>query len=102
MWLVQGNWSDNSPLWKQYPKVAKALNHTPSDDGTFWMQWEDFMKYYKCLDFCYRWAGTGGLACLIGGCIFRIRHVHSLEAVHCAACKEFSRRDAGSKTIVAV
>jgi calpain-15 len=38
----QGAWGDGSPLWRQYPKVARALDFRPADDGTFWMDWKDF------------------------------------------------------------
>eukprot|EP00397_Hematodinium_sp_SG-2012_P009950 GEMP01010050.1.p1 GENE.GEMP01010050.1~~GEMP01010050.1.p1 ORF type:complete len:722 (+),score=193.44 GEMP01010050.1:59-2224(+) len=38
-----GRWSDNSPLWKEHPQVADALNFECVDDGLFWME---------CCDFC--------------------------------------------------
>ncbi len=57
----KGDWSDNSPLWKQYPKVAKALDFSPVDDGSFWMDFKDFCKYYKNLDFCFRTTGWDDL-----------------------------------------
>lgn len=51
-----GDWSDSSPLWQQYPKVARAVEHTGSvDDGTFWMEWKDCQAYFKNLDFCSMW-----------------------------------------------
>uniref|UniRef100_A0A6S8JXE5 Calpain catalytic domain-containing protein n=1 Tax=Dunaliella tertiolecta TaxID=3047 RepID=A0A6S8JXE5_DUNTE len=53
----QGAWSDRSPLWRQHPKVARAVDHTAEDDGTFWMEFKDFQKYFKCLDFCMRTTG---------------------------------------------
>ena len=43
----KGNWSDNSPLWRQYPKVAKAVDFAAADDGMFWMDFKDFCQYYK-------------------------------------------------------
>ncbi|GAX78084.1 hypothetical protein CEUSTIGMA_g5526.t1 [Chlamydomonas eustigma] len=58
----KGNWSDNSPLWKQYPKVAKALDFMAADDGMFWMDFKDFCMYYKNLDFCFRTTGWDDLA----------------------------------------
>ncbi|KAG2499705.1 hypothetical protein HYH03_002640 [Edaphochlamys debaryana] len=47
-----GAWSDNSPLWEQHPKVKRALDFMPADDGTFWMEWKDFCAHYNCLEFC--------------------------------------------------
>ncbi|KAG2452830.1 hypothetical protein HYH02_002176 [Chlamydomonas schloesseri] len=57
-----GAWSDKSPLWEQHPKVKRALDFTPGDDGTFWMEWKDFYSYYKCLDFCIRTTGFDDIA----------------------------------------
>mmetsp|Transcript_22958 Transcript_22958/g.50371 ORF Transcript_22958/g.50371 Transcript_22958/m.50371 type:complete len:442 (+) Transcript_22958:172-1497(+) len=57
----QGSWSDNSPLWRQYPKVAKALDFQPANDGSFWMEWKDFCFYFKNLDFCFRTTGWDDL-----------------------------------------
>jgi hypothetical protein len=45
----QGAWSDKSPLWKQNPKVARAVNHNDADDGAFWMAWPDFIKHFHDL-----------------------------------------------------
>lgn len=53
----KGDWSDTSGLWKQYPKVARACRFIAADDGMFWMEWKDFVKYYSNLDFCYRTTG---------------------------------------------
>eukprot|EP00931_Biecheleriopsis_adriatica_P021725 TRINITY_DN14128_c0_g3_i2.p1 TRINITY_DN14128_c0_g3~~TRINITY_DN14128_c0_g3_i2.p1 ORF type:complete len:631 (+),score=113.70 TRINITY_DN14128_c0_g3_i2:38-1894(+) len=49
----KGPWSDSSPLWEKYPSVKKSLNFSNRDDGTYWMQWEDFCKYWGyigCVD----------------------------------------------------
>jgi len=37
-----GLWADASPVWKWYPELAKSLNFVVSDDGVFFMQWEDY------------------------------------------------------------
>jgi len=37
-----GDWSDNSALWQQYPEVAQQLNYRAMNDGRFWMEWKDF------------------------------------------------------------
>lgn len=42
-----GAWSDKSPLWAQYPWVKERLAFEESDDGSFWMQWEDFCRYWQ-------------------------------------------------------
>lgn len=39
-----GRWCSTSPLWT--PEMKRALNRTGSSDkGTFWMCFEDFVKY---------------------------------------------------------
>ena len=40
-----GDYSDNSPLWTE--GLKKAVNFKKEDDGTFWMSFQDFMKYYN-------------------------------------------------------
>lgn len=56
-----GNWSDKSPLWQQYPKVAKALQTQLHEDGSFWMEFKDFISYFKNIDFCCRTTGWDDL-----------------------------------------
>eukprot|EP00877_Chromochloris_zofingiensis_P013191 jgi/Chrzof1/8125/UNPLg00170.t1 len=58
----QGNWSDGSSMWQKYPKVAKALDFVPQNDGSFWMDWRDFTAYFRSLDFCCRTTGWDDLA----------------------------------------
>eukprot|EP00931_Biecheleriopsis_adriatica_P091845 TRINITY_DN65717_c0_g1_i1.p1 TRINITY_DN65717_c0_g1~~TRINITY_DN65717_c0_g1_i1.p1 ORF type:complete len:491 (-),score=96.95 TRINITY_DN65717_c0_g1_i1:122-1594(-) len=44
----QGAWSDKSPLWQQYPHVRRRLWIDDGvEDGTFWMDWQDFVSYWK-------------------------------------------------------
>mmetsp|Transcript_54236 Transcript_54236/g.117263 ORF Transcript_54236/g.117263 Transcript_54236/m.117263 type:complete len:609 (+) Transcript_54236:56-1882(+) len=48
-----GSWSDNSPLWDEYPLIKHELDFKRKDDGAYWMQWEDFVKYWGyvgCVD----------------------------------------------------
>eukprot|EP00443_Scrippsiella_acuminata_P043469 CAMPEP_0115212372 /NCGR_PEP_ID=MMETSP0270-20121206/23245_1 /TAXON_ID=71861 /ORGANISM="Scrippsiella trochoidea, Strain CCMP3099" /LENGTH=616 /DNA_ID=CAMNT_0002626089 /DNA_START=53 /DNA_END=1903 /DNA_ORIENTATION=- len=48
-----GPWSDNSTEWDQYPHVKQQLEFEKGDDGTYWMQWEDFCQYWSyvgCVD----------------------------------------------------
>lgn len=37
-----GDWSDDSDLWNQYPEIAEACKHKISENGIFWMSLEDF------------------------------------------------------------
>merc|ERR1711991_34156 len=40
-----GDWSDESPLWT--PRLKKELDLTVEDDGTFWIDWDNFLKQYN-------------------------------------------------------
>eukprot|EP01066_Platyproteum_vivax_P008081 Platyproteum_vivax@DN3322_c0_g1_i1.p1 len=50
----QGNWGNNSSLWAQHPKVAKAVNFQPINDGSFWMSWVDFCECWTEVSVCHR------------------------------------------------
>jgi hypothetical protein len=39
-----GAWSDHSQLWTE--SIKKEVDFVAADDGTFWMQWDDVMKYF--------------------------------------------------------
>jgi len=41
-----GAWSNSSELWGAHPEVALQVGYTPSDDGIFWMSWEDFQRIF--------------------------------------------------------
>eukprot|EP00736_Rhodelphis_marinus_P011527 Rmarinus@m.1151 len=44
----QGDWSDGSPLWRQHPDVTAAVGGVVhDDDGSFWMSFEDFVKFFS-------------------------------------------------------
>lgn len=45
----QGTWSDRDENWARYPHVAHELcgRSEQREDGTFWMQWEDFTRFWK-------------------------------------------------------
>ena len=46
-----GDWSDNSPLWT--PEMVQAIRPVLDDnDGTFWMSFEDFLKYFSGVNIC--------------------------------------------------
>jgi len=45
-----GDWSDNSPLWTpEWKGKGFVKNYTFKDDGTFFMRFEDFIKYFNRL-----------------------------------------------------
>jgi len=48
-----GSWSDRSPLWQAYPRVKERLvggSSTLKEDGAFWMQWQDFVRFWQSVD----------------------------------------------------
>ena len=45
-----GRFSDNSDEWT--PELREMLNHYPSDDGIFWMTFEDMTKTFDQVDIC--------------------------------------------------
>eukprot|EP01062_Namystynia_karyoxenos_P069323 TRINITY_DN64837_c0_g1_i1.p1 TRINITY_DN64837_c0_g1~~TRINITY_DN64837_c0_g1_i1.p1 ORF type:complete len:1591 (+),score=580.01 TRINITY_DN64837_c0_g1_i1:76-4848(+) len=46
----RGRWSDGAKQWTQ--EILDSLDYTFSDDGTFWMAWEDFGYYFNDLLVC--------------------------------------------------
>jgi hypothetical protein len=50
-----GPWSDNSPLWEQYPDIKNELYDVNADDGVFWMAFEDFVKVSGKIMHLFRW-----------------------------------------------
>ncbi|KAM8851545.1 calpain-2 catalytic subunit-like [Synchiropus picturatus] len=47
-----GPWSDGSSEWKYIDQAEKSkLNHV-SDDGEFWMSFQDFSKQFSSVDIC--------------------------------------------------
>jgi len=45
-----GDWSDNSSKWT--PELKKLLNFSQGDDGVFWMDYNDFLKFYTSTHIC--------------------------------------------------
>lgn len=45
-----GDWSDNSPLWTD--ELKEALGWSAENDGTFWMNFEDFKSYFSSVTIC--------------------------------------------------
>lgn len=47
----KGDWSDNSPKWN--PELKQELGVKPQDDGIFFMDFDNFCKYYSDVQVCY-------------------------------------------------
>ncbi|XP_018411499.1 PREDICTED: calpain-2 catalytic subunit-like [Nanorana parkeri] len=47
-----GRWSDNSPMWTLLDNALKDKLHVKREDGEFWMQMDDFMRYFDTLEIC--------------------------------------------------
>ncbi|XP_023807546.1 calpain-1 catalytic subunit-like [Oryzias latipes] len=47
-----GDWSDESPLWKTVSTEDREVCLSVCDDGEFWMTLKDFCKNYSDLDIC--------------------------------------------------
>jgi len=47
-----GMWDDDGPGWAQYPQVKEALKPVAADDGIFWVDKEEFFKYFKTIYLC--------------------------------------------------
>jgi hypothetical protein len=43
----KGDWSDTSILWANYPTIKAGCSATAINDGTFWMEWNDFKAHYN-------------------------------------------------------
>ncbi|XP_053122949.1 calpain-12 isoform X2 [Hemicordylus capensis] len=49
----KGRWCDSSPLWSYLdPELRKKLNEN-KEDGEFWMQLVDFIRYFDGLEICH-------------------------------------------------
>ncbi len=61
-----GGWSDKSDLWT--PELKESLLvHDETDDGVFWIGYDDVLKYFDCIDICKvrkKWNEAR-----IGGCL---------------------------------
>jgi len=57
-----GGWGDDGPMWKKNPEVFKACGRPkPADDGVFWMERQNFFKYFTSVYLCAtdvsKWTG---------------------------------------------
>jgi len=47
-----GDWADNSPLWTN--DMKRLINPVlDENDGTFWMNFDDFIKNFSGVNICY-------------------------------------------------
>jgi len=46
------DWSDKSSMWDKYPRVSKKLEHDDKDDGEFWIEFGDYVRYFDITDCC--------------------------------------------------
>eukprot|EP01031_Cornospumella_fuschlensis_P034919 gene34919-42286_t len=47
-----GDWSDTSPLWTEEIQAEIGDKVVQSDDGTFWMSFQDLLKHFHSLNIC--------------------------------------------------
>ena len=47
-----GRWSDKSPLWTDQMQALVKPDLANENDGAFWMCFEDFLQYFKCVNIC--------------------------------------------------
>merc|ERR1712113_552675 len=48
--FYNGRWNDSSNAWADCPAAANQLKFDPKHDGTFWMSYNDFLKYVDHID----------------------------------------------------
>ncbi|XP_041468638.1 calpain-9-like isoform X7 [Lytechinus variegatus] len=55
----EGAWSDGSNEWRNVSQQERTrLGLVSNDDGEFWMEFSDFMRYYDRVDICHLGADT--------------------------------------------
>ncbi|XP_075462986.1 calpain-2 catalytic subunit-like isoform X2 [Ascaphus truei] len=47
-----GRWSDNSPQWSNIDPALRLKLQVKGEDGEFWMQMEDFLRFFDTLEIC--------------------------------------------------
>lgn len=47
-----GKWSDGSKEWTK-EAISVFGNQEKKDDGCFWIEYDDYLKYFLCTGFCY-------------------------------------------------
>jgi hypothetical protein len=56
-----GAWSDHAKEWDTYPQIKRILNPVGANDGSFWMQYADFLGFFDHIDVCQRSNGLRDL-----------------------------------------
>jgi len=49
-----GAWADGSKEWDANPGIKRELKYVDTDDGTFWMEYKDFVSRFNTIDICDR------------------------------------------------
>uniref|UniRef100_A0A7S3U8F0 Calpain catalytic domain-containing protein n=1 Tax=Strombidinopsis acuminata TaxID=141414 RepID=A0A7S3U8F0_9SPIT len=47
-----GLWTDEGEGWTKYPEVREACKPVVANDGVFWVEKEEFFKYFKTIYLC--------------------------------------------------
>jgi hypothetical protein len=50
----RGAWSDGAAEWARHPAVAHEVEYTDTNDGSFWMAYEDFARVFTGVEVCDR------------------------------------------------
>eukprot|EP00127_Corallochytrium_limacisporum_P006475 Clim_evm6s229 gene=Clim_evmTU6s229 len=50
----KGDWSDDSPIWKKHPNIAKKVKMQKANDGRFFMAYKDFLNVFTSVAVCDR------------------------------------------------
>lgn len=72
----KGDWSDDSLLWSTHPGVAFEIGRPArSDDGTFYISWEDFIQHFNLVDVLFPVVGVDNLHLKVLYCSMYVRYV---------------------------
>jgi hypothetical protein len=50
--LQAGTWKKGSLAWKEYPSLEAACGPEKSNDGTFWVDAEEFFRFFRTIHLC--------------------------------------------------
>lgn len=50
----KGDWGDKSDLWNQHPRVKEVCKFEDTDDGAFWMSWDDVVQNWSKIGVVHR------------------------------------------------
>lgn len=62
----KGVWSDSDPIWRSRPWLMEELQPRGGEQGIFWIEFSDFMRYNLHVDCCmwYYSMHVGYVACI--------------------------------------